>query len=124
SWSFVLVGPIGIDTSSVRGLRNVRLLGPRPYADLPAYLAAMDIALIPFKHNEVSFHADPIKAYEYLAAGVPIVASDLPALRRLAHVIRLADSREAFLKAIEAALAEGRQARRAERQAEAAQHSW
>jgi glycosyltransferase involved in cell wall biosynthesis len=124
AWSFVLVGPVGIDTAAVRGLRNVRLLGPRPYRDLPAFLAAMDVALIPFKHNDVTFHADPIKAYEYLAAGVPVVATDLPALQRLAHVIRLADSTPRFLAHVDAALAEGRDARRAERQAEAARHSW
>jgi glycosyltransferase involved in cell wall biosynthesis len=123
-WSFVLVGPIGIDTSPVSTQRNVRLLGSRAYAQLPAYLAAMDVALIPFKRNDVSYHADPIKAYEYLAAGLPVVASEMPALRRLGHVVRLADSAEAFLVHIEAALAEGRESGRAARQAQAANHSW
>ena len=49
---------------------------------LPAYLAAMDVGLIPFKQDHVTYHADPIKAYEYLAAGLPVVATDMPALRR------------------------------------------
>ena len=80
-------------------LDNVKLLGPRPYAALGGYLAAMDVALIPFKRDPVTYHADPIKAYEYLAAGVPVVATDLPALQRLAHVVRLADSPDAFLRA-------------------------
>jgi glycosyltransferase involved in cell wall biosynthesis len=123
-WSFVLVGPVGIDTGPIHACRNVRLLGPRAYAQLPAYLAAMDVALIPFKRNPVTYHADPIKAYEYLAAGLPVVASDLPALRRLAHVVRLADSPEAFGSQIEAALAEGRAMGREARQAEAARHAW
>jgi glycosyltransferase involved in cell wall biosynthesis len=83
----------------------------------------MDVGLIPFKHNDVTFHADPIKAYEYLAAGLPVVATDLPALRRLSNVVRLANTPDAFTRGIEAALAEG-PARRAERQAEAARHSW
>ena len=124
TWSFVLVGPPGIDTAPVEALRNVRLLGPRPYAQLPAYLAAMDAALIPFKHNDVTYHADPIKAYEYLAAGVPVVATHLPALRRLEHVVRLAATPDAFLAQLDAALAEGREAGRAERQAEAERHGW
>ena len=59
----------------------------------------MDVALIPFKRDPVTYHADPIKAYEYLAAGVPVVATDLPALQRLAHVVRLATSPEAFVRA-------------------------
>jgi len=122
--SFVLIGPIAIDIAALRGLPNVGLLGPRPYTSLPAYLAAMDVALIPFKHNAVTYHADPIKAYEYLAAGVPVVATDLPALRRLGHVVSLADSPDAFAHEIDAALTEGRDARRAARQAEAARHSW
>ena len=55
---------------------------------------------------------------------MPVVATDLPALRRLEHVVRLADSPGSFLSQIEAAVREGRAARRAERQAEAARHSW
>lgn len=122
--SFVLIGPITIDTSPLHDLPNVRLLGPRPYASLPAYLAALDVALIPFKRNRVTYHADPIKAYEYLAAGVPVVATDLPALRRLNHVLALADSPKGFVRQIDVALAEGRDSHRAQRQAEAARHTW
>jgi glycosyltransferase involved in cell wall biosynthesis len=124
AWIFVLVGPIGIDTSPVNPLPNVHLLGPRAYADLPAYLAAMDVALIPFARTEVTFHADPIKAYEYLAAGVPVVATDMPALRRLDHVLTLASSPHDFLTGVTVALAAGRESGRAERQAEAERHSW
>jgi glycosyltransferase involved in cell wall biosynthesis len=123
-WSFVLVGPIGIDTAPVRDLANVHLVGPRPYAALPSYLAAMDVGLIPFKRNPLTHHADPIKAYEYLAAGLPVVATDLPALHRLVPLVRLADSPETFIAALDAAVAEGREAKRGARQAEAARHSW
>jgi glycosyltransferase involved in cell wall biosynthesis len=124
SAAFVLVGPIGTDVSAIQDLPNVQLLGSRPYAALPSLLAAMDVALIPFKRDPVTYHADPIKAYEYLAAGVPVVATDMPALRRLQHVLRLASSTESFLAQIDAALSEGRDARRADRQIEAARHSW
>jgi glycosyltransferase involved in cell wall biosynthesis len=123
-WTFALVGPVTIDVSPIRDLTNVRLLGPRPYAELPAYLAAMDVGLIPFRQDPVTYHADPIKAYEYLAAGLPVVATDLPALRRLDHVIRLADSSQSFLDQVRAALAEGRDTRADARRAEAACHSW
>ena len=108
----------------VDGLANVHLLGAWPYASLPEVLAAVDVALIPFKRERVTHHADPIKAYEYLAAGVPVVATEMPALRRLAHVIRLAETPLDFEREIAAALAEGRDARRGERQDEARRHSW
>ena len=123
-WSFVLVGPVGSDVSALNDLSNVTLLGARPYTDLPAYLAAMDVALIPFKQDRVTYHADPIKAYEYLAAGVPVVATEMPALRRLSHVVRLANSPESFEAQIAAALDEGRAMHSTERRAEAARHSW
>jgi O-antigen biosynthesis protein len=123
-WTFVLVGPVSVDVSALRARSNVHMLGPRPYAHLPAYLAGMDVALIPFRHEPVTYHADPIKAYEYLAAGVPVVATNLPALARLEHVVRLADTPADFERQIGAALAEGRGSRRAERQTEAQHHSW
>jgi glycosyltransferase involved in cell wall biosynthesis len=123
-WSFILVGPIGIDTAAVAPLPNVRLLGPRPYADLPAYLAAMDVGLIPFKRNEVTYHADPIKAYEYLAAGLPMVATDMPALRRLTPFVGLAASADAFLARAQESIDAGRDTGRAARQTEARRHSW
>jgi glycosyltransferase involved in cell wall biosynthesis len=123
-WSFVLVGPVGTDVSSLKNLDNVKLLGAKPYQDLPDYLAAMDVGLIPFKQDRVTYHADPIKAYEYLAAGLPVVATEMPALQRLSHVVRLANAPESFEAHIAAAIAEGRAARKSERQAEAARHSW
>jgi glycosyltransferase involved in cell wall biosynthesis len=124
NWSFALVGPVGIDVSAVAHLRNVHLLGPRPYAGLPSYLAAMDVGLIPFRAEPVTYHADPIKAYEYLAAGLPVVATDLPALRRLDHFVRVAATPSAFLEQLDLTLAEGRDARSAERRAEATHHGW
>jgi glycosyltransferase involved in cell wall biosynthesis len=125
AYTFVLIGPIGTDVRPLRGRPNVLLLGPRRYADVPRYLAAMDAALIPFTRDLVTFHADPIKTYEYLAAGLPVVATDLPALRRLTPLVFLAGDADAFAFQIDTALAESANPeRRRERQAEAARHSW
>jgi glycosyltransferase involved in cell wall biosynthesis len=124
AWTFVLIGPSSISTDPVRHQPNVRLLGPRRYDALPTYLAAMDVGIIPFRDEPVTYYADPIKAYEYLAAGLPVVATDLPALHRLAHVVRLASTPSSFLSQLDAAVAEGRAARADERRSEASKHGW
>lgn len=124
AWSVVLVGPVSTDLAPVAGVANVHVLGPRGYADVPRYLAAMDVALVPFTRDEVTRNADPIKVYEYLAAGVPVAATRMPGLERLGHVVRLADTPETFVQQVEQVVAEGRDAGRAARQAEAERHSW
>lgn len=123
-WSVVLIGPISTEVGSLRPLANVHLLGPRPYAQMPEMLAAFDVALIPFVQDDVTHNADPIKAYEYLAAGVPVVATRLPALERLAPIVRLADHPGDFVRQIEAALSLPREAGREARVAEAGRHTW
>lgn len=124
AWRVVLIGPEGERASALQGLRNVLVTGPRPYATIPSYLAAMDVALVPFRRGPVTQKADPIKTYEYLAAGVPVVATDLPALRRLGPVVRLAGSHEQFLHQVDAAIAGGRSEGKVARQEEAARHGW
>lgn len=123
-WHVVLIGPSAGSMPQLQGLPNVRLLGPRPYDAIPQYLAGMNVALIPFQRDEVSRMADPIKAYEYLAAGVPVVATRIPALERLSHVVALADSTPGFIRLVEEAVAAGRDEGRQARQAEARRHSW
>ncbi|MGD1096490.1 MAG: glycosyltransferase [Bryobacteraceae bacterium] len=74
-WSFVLIGEVRTDTSCVRELPNVHLLGRRTYQSLPGYCKAFDIAILPFVVNELTLAANPLKLREYLAAGLPVVAT-------------------------------------------------
>lgn len=101
---------IGDDTAGVaRALRrhsNIRMLGERPYRDLPQWLAEFDICLIPFRINELTLATNPVKVYEYLSAGKPVVSSDLPELRQLGDLVYRARGPEAFVSAIRQALAE------------------
>jgi glycosyltransferase involved in cell wall biosynthesis len=80
NWSFVLVGPE--KDRAVRRelaqLANVHLLGPRDASELPAYLAAFDVLLIPYRRT--AFTGRPLKVYEALAAGLPVVATGIPEL--------------------------------------------
>ena len=123
-WSFVLIGPILVDVSILRDESNVLLLGPRPYSSLPGYLKGMDVATIPFLMNELTRNADPIKLYEYLAAGLPVVSTDMPQVRRLQPLIEVSSSVDAFEQSIERALADRSNSAIEARVAEARKHAW
>jgi len=61
---------------------RLALVSWRPYAELPAYLAAADICLLPAHQVDLMQNIVPIKVYEYMAAGKPVIASRLPGLVR------------------------------------------
>ena len=105
-WTLLLLGKATVDTGALRALPNVRLLGQKPYAALPAYCRAFDVGLIPFRIDELTVRANPLKLREYLAAGLPVVSTDLPEVRKYAGLVRLAAGPEGFIEAIEAALAD------------------
>jgi teichuronic acid biosynthesis glycosyltransferase TuaH len=90
---------------SLLGRPNVQWVGPRRFDELPAYLAAVGVGLVPYNHspfNEASF---PLKTLEYLAAGLPVVATDLPAIRWLdCPFIEVADTASNFANAVSRAL--------------------
>jgi glycosyltransferase involved in cell wall biosynthesis len=127
-WSFALVGPVGpgdprADVSMLSAEPNIHLLGPRSYEDLPTVLRGADAGLIPYARNELTGSIFPMKVYEYLAAGLPVVATDLPALSEVAEVAKAPDApRMAAL--LDEALAQDTPERRRERSQAAAAHSW
>jgi len=125
--TLVLIGRVRVDVSRLRQMPNIRLLGQRPYTDLPAYAAAFDVALVPFVFNELTAAVNPIKLREYLSAGVPVVATALPEVVALSgptmlHPARTADE---FIAAIGRVLASGREpAARVAAARELAPESW
>jgi glycosyltransferase involved in cell wall biosynthesis len=107
-WSFVLLGPVGrgdpsTDVSQFTALPNLHLLGPRPYAELPRYVKAFDVCLIPFNQNESTRGSLPMKFFEYLAAGKPVVATDLPSLAEFRDYFYPANGAAEFASALSAA---------------------
>jgi glycosyltransferase involved in cell wall biosynthesis len=76
--SLVMLGKIAMDVSALRALPNVHLLGRKPYNSLPAFCKGFDAAIIPFPLNEATLNANPLKAREYLAAGLPVVSTPIP----------------------------------------------
>lgn len=121
--SIVLVGPASVDTADLR-LPNVHLLGPRPYADLPAYVQAFDVGIIPYLLNDWTRAVDPLKLLEYLAAGIPVVSTDIPEVLKYRDTVAVAGSRPAFAAAVARAVADRDAAARARRQVVARAHTW
>jgi teichuronic acid biosynthesis glycosyltransferase TuaH len=107
-------------------LPNVRWLGPRPYRSLPAYLGAIDVGLVPYSDTSFNRASFPLKTLEYLAAGLPVVATDLPAVRWLdTEFITVATDADAFVAAVEHHLAQGSTHELVRhRQEFAARHDW
>jgi glycosyltransferase involved in cell wall biosynthesis len=76
--SLVLIGKVAMDLSPLTRLPNVHVLGRKPYEALPGYCKGFDLAVIPFPVSEVTLSANPLKAREYLAAGLPVVSTPIP----------------------------------------------
>jgi glycosyltransferase involved in cell wall biosynthesis len=105
--SFVLIGPDSPARDRLATLPNLHLLGPRPFVDLPRYLHNSDVGLIPFDvagHTELVNDIHPLKLYEYLACGLPVVATRWRELERLASPALLVDDGGAIAGAISHAL--------------------
>jgi glycosyltransferase involved in cell wall biosynthesis len=108
AWSFLLIGEVQTDISAVRGLPNVTVLGRRDFKTLPGYSKKFDVAILPFRVNELTLAANPLKVREYIAAGLPVVATPLPEVRKLDGLVKLAATPEEFLERIDTLLAEGK----------------
>jgi GT2 family glycosyltransferase/2-polyprenyl-3-methyl-5-hydroxy-6-metoxy-1,4-benzoquinol methylase len=95
---------IGRDTVNARGrlakLNNVTFTDEVPYSQLPYYLYGFDVCLLPFKIIPLTLATNPVKAYEYLGAGKPIVTVDLPEMVQFEGLVYVAADKEAFLAAV------------------------
>jgi hypothetical protein len=100
-WRVVMIGRADTDTSRLAGIENVELLGWRPYADLPRYCKGFDVAILPFKVNELTLAANPLKLREYLAAGLRVVSTALPEAERLQPLVSVARDHAGFLRELD-----------------------
>ncbi|MGY0505575.1 glycosyltransferase [Luteimonas sp. e5] len=101
---------IGADSSGtgqvLADLPNVVMTGEVPYRELPHYLHGFDVALLPFKVIPLTLATNPVKIYEYLAAGVPVVTIDLPEIAQFGTHVYKADDAEGFTRSVKLALSE------------------
>jgi len=104
--SILLVGPDSLEPPTRQRLvsePNLRLLGARPYADVPAYLQHAEVVIVPHRITPFTESLDPIKAYECLAIATPTVATPVAGFRELASDITIA-SPTAFVAAVSSVL--------------------
>ncbi len=126
-WNFVFIGdPLpGVDISSLRALPNVHLLGRLPQGELPACIRGFDVCLSLFRDNSLSRDVSPLKFYEYLATGKPIVASREPSqVLRYADSVYITSGENDMLECCERALSESGSDAAARRMEYASHCSW
>jgi len=124
-WQFVLVGDtFGADVSSLKSLANVHLPGEQPYAAIPSYLHQFDVAIIPFLLTPLTESTNPVKFYEYLSAGKPVVAVELRELEPYKDYFYPVRSQNEFVTQIETALREDSPEKVRTRMDFARRHTW
>jgi glycosyltransferase involved in cell wall biosynthesis len=123
-WHWVFIGnrSRGLE---IENLPNVHFLPPVAYEELPRYAAGFDVCVLPWE-TEQSFtsYGSAIKVREYLATGKPVVIAPLPEYEPMKDVLRIARSRDDFLRLVEDALGERGSERARARQAAVAHGTW
>jgi glycosyltransferase involved in cell wall biosynthesis len=103
---------------------RIHWLGMRSVEELPRYLRGMDVLLMPYKLNEATRNIYPLKLFEYLATGKPVVATAIPAVEPMRDLLYVSDSPDDFLRNVSTALAERDEDLAARRIKRATNHTW
>jgi GT2 family glycosyltransferase/glycosyltransferase involved in cell wall biosynthesis len=106
NYDIVLIGStIGCDdVSKLQSYQNIHLLGEKKYVELPVYLNLFDVCLIPFKIIPLTLATNPVKLFEYLAQGKPVVSVDLPEVRKYKDVVYIAYDKYQFVDMVTKAM--------------------
>lgn len=128
TWQFVFVGSPIVEqkTSALRTLRklpNVHMIGSVPRKHVPAYVSYFDVCLIPYKNNTYNEASFPLKFWEFMATGKPVVASGVPELEEYEPLISYADTPKEFSQDIDSILKNNAK-ENPKRIALAKQHGW
>jgi glycosyltransferase involved in cell wall biosynthesis len=100
-WSIVLIGKVDSrgceeDIAALNRLTNVHFLGEKPYSEIPGYVLGFDVGLLPYRINLETRNISPLKMYEYLAAGVPVVSTDIPAVEDCKDIVDVRNNAQEF----------------------------
>jgi len=122
----LMIGPVAkVDPRDLPQGPNIKWLGQRPYADLPRYLKAFDVCLMPFALNEATEYINPTKTLEYMASGKPIVSTPVAdVVRNFTPIVSIARTPAEFVQAVTLAAAQTDEVLRAAGIKRAAGESW
>ena len=125
-WRFQLAGRVeDPEIAALADLPNLETLGEIPFTEVPRFLAGLDVALVPFRDLPLTRAVDPVKLYEALASGLPVVARRLPETQRWSEpLVYLYDGAEDFVRQLRRAVAEHTPELAAERRRAAESESW
>jgi glycosyltransferase involved in cell wall biosynthesis len=128
-WAICLIGPVGghdgaQSLAHLKRCPNVHFIGHVNYDELPQFLSAMDVLMIPYLRSTHTEHVFPIKFFECLATGKPVVVTPLPAYEAFSHVVYKADTADSFSTAIYDALSRDTDDAKAARLELAKKHDW
>jgi glycosyltransferase involved in cell wall biosynthesis len=124
-WRFELIGRVeNPAVAALADLPNVHLAGEVPFAELPQRLSMVTAAVIPFRLNPLIQATDPIKAYEYLACGLPVVASRMPELERFGNLISFYETPADFVAQLDHATAPQSPAKQTSRRQFVSNETW
>lgn len=126
AWSFRLAGRVeDAEVAALAELPNLETVGEIPFREVPAFLAGLDVALVPFRDLPLTRAVDPVKLYEALAVGLPVVARRLPETERWSEpLVYSYTSPPEFVEALGRAVERDDAEREASRRAAAARESW
>ena len=106
-YNFIFIGStFSCDITNIKKLPNVYFLGEKPYSELPGYLWQFDVCTIPFQIIPLIEATNPVKFYEYISAGKPVVSTKLPELEEFQDICYLATSKKEFLGMLDQAVME------------------
>ena len=123
-WQWIFIGnrSRGLE---IENLPNTHFLPPVSYDELPFYAAGFDVCVLPWETEQAfTSYGSAIKVREYLATGKPVVISPLPEYEHLKDVLRIARSRDEFLRCVAEALVENDEGAKSKRQASVANGTW
>jgi glycosyltransferase involved in cell wall biosynthesis len=120
-----MVGPVQLlaEMAPLQGLDNVIVTGRVPYEEVPRYVSVFDVCLNPYILDEVAEHCSPLKLYEYVATGKPVVSVDMPEAHRFEGLVHIAADQDEFVRMVEQAVITD-DGLAAQRMAQAEQHTW